>query len=61
MKFRSDNTEGYDLQQLDRLNAIWERTSRLLSPDDLDYKSHCDYLAERILADFDAGKFGPER
>lgn len=52
MKFREDNTEGYDIEQLAELNRRYDEATRSLHPDT--NKSILDAVAERVLAQFDA-------
>jgi hypothetical protein len=50
MKFTDENTQGYDAEDLDSLNEMWDR----YRPDEsYDY---CDdqALAEKILAQYDS-------
>jgi hypothetical protein len=57
-RFRSDNTEGYNADDLAALNAAWERINRhggnTLAEDD----PLLDHWAETLLAEYDAGKRG---
>lgn len=55
-QFRTDNTEGYSEPQLAVLNQRFETEIAAFGDltDDLIRKTVTDFLAQRILADFDA-------
>jgi hypothetical protein len=55
-RFTADNTEGYSHADLDILNARFDAAMATVGIDDVDdiaRKSHEDYIAQTILADFD--------
>lgn len=57
--FTKNNTEGYSVDQLDALNRIFEYRMaevrhRGIDVDHDDNKSLRDYIAERLLIDYDA-------
>jgi hypothetical protein len=61
LRFRQDNTEGYDQESLDDLNTAWTQvTSHGSHGDDLAAKSMLDYWAEILLAAYDEGKRGTD-
>lgn len=58
-RFRRDNTEGYDVNDLAALNAAWQQIVPTNQPEtDIAILSMHDHWAEQLLAEFDAGKRG---
>jgi hypothetical protein len=56
LRFRQDNTKGYDQESLDDLNTAWTQvTSHGSQGDDV-----LDYWAEILLAAYDDGKRGTD-
>jgi hypothetical protein len=55
-QFREDNTEGYSKAQLDELNRRYDLAiaDEPETDDEVAEKSLRDYVAEKILAQFDA-------
>lgn len=58
MRFRPDNTEGYDAADLVRLNHAWETLDPPDEDGDVGLKSQLDHVAECLLASYDDGNRG---
>ena len=59
--FRSDNTGGYNTDDLAALNAAWEQIighGAQDESDSMEAKSLVDHWSERLLAAYDNGKRG---
>jgi hypothetical protein len=60
-RFRADNTEGYNEQELDELNAAWRQIAShgvVEDADDLAVQSMLDHWESELLVNYDAGKRG---
>jgi hypothetical protein len=53
-RFRADNTEGYTAAQLAELNHRYYERMVMYTDEAQADKSFMDYVAERVLAEFDA-------
>lgn len=52
--FREDNTEGYTPAELDTMNEMFQDQIKDLDPEDLNYKSTCDYIGEQVELELEA-------
>jgi hypothetical protein len=60
-RFTTHNTTGYTAEQLTELNRRYQAAiaARAPDPQDMNYKSTCDHIAERVQAKFDIAEQDP--
>ncbi len=55
--YRMDNTEGYSQEELDKLNAVFERRTAHLDPDSPNYANEIDWYSDQVLIDYWQDRF----
>jgi len=53
-KFNMDNTDGFNSNEISKMNSLYFSLVSELNPNSESYRDECDYIAEQILRKFNA-------